>query len=38
MKADEPGAAAEPVWPVRVLPTMSEQDTKRLKRQRNVGM
>lgn len=37
--AEEPAeAAAAPVWPERILPVMSEQDTKRLKRQRNVGM
>jgi len=28
----------EPVWPVRVLPELSGNDRKRLRRQRNVGM
>jgi hypothetical protein len=28
----------EEVWPVRVLPTVSDKDAQRLKRQRNVGM
>ncbi|KAK4685942.1 elongation factor G, partial [Tremellales sp. Uapishka_1] len=31
-------AVEEPEWPVRVLPTMSDKDGKRLKRQRNVGI
>ena len=28
----------EEVWPERILPTVSEKDAQRLKRQRNVGM
>jgi hypothetical protein len=38
LEVEEDEKPVEPEWPVRVLPTMSEQDTKRLKRQRNVGM
>ena len=30
--------AQEEVWPERILPTVSDKDAQRLKRQRNVGM
>jgi hypothetical protein len=32
------GEVQEEVWPERILPTVSEKDAQRLKRQRNVGM
>jgi hypothetical protein len=38
-QAVEPEATVvEEVWPERILPTVSEKDAQRLKRQRNVGM
>lgn len=37
--ASEPDAeVVEEVWPERILPTVSDKDAQRLKRQRNVGM
>jgi hypothetical protein len=32
------GEVQEEVWPERILPTVSDKDAQRLKRQRNVGM
>jgi hypothetical protein len=32
------GEVEEEVWPERILPTVSDKDAARLKRQRNVGM
>jgi elongation factor G len=35
---EEEEQSEEQKWPVRILPELSEADTTRLKRQRNVGM